>query len=239
MRGRTLERGTVLVLACGLIAGQAACVGEKPAEEAPPMAIEAPPARQLLAPDSAELSAAAPDSFDVVFETNKGNFTVRARRAWAPHGVDRFHYLAQYGFYNGARFFRVIPGFMAQFGMSGDPAITAVWQPLRIMDDPVKMGNTPGRVSFAMGGPNTRTTQLFINLVDNTRLDAMGFPAIGEVLEGMDVVGAINGEYGDPPQQMNQQGNITQRGNAYLAEAFTRLDYIKSTKLVHFNLSPG
>jgi cyclophilin family peptidyl-prolyl cis-trans isomerase len=186
----------------------------------------------LLAPDSAALVAPAPDSFDVVFETSKGNFTVRARRAWAPHGVDRFHYLVQHGFYNDARFFRVMPGFVAQFGMSGNPEITAVWQTRTIPPDPLKMGNKRGRVVYAMGDtPDTRTTQLFINLVDNDGLDADGFAAFAEVVDGMNVVDALHGGYGNPPRE--QQGYIAARGNAYLAEAYPLLDYIKVARMVH------
>jgi peptidyl-prolyl cis-trans isomerase A (cyclophilin A) len=187
----------------------------------------------LLTPDSTALAAPAPDSFDVVFETSKGNFTVRARRAWAPIGVDRFHYLVQNGFFNDARFFRVVPNFVVQFGLSGNPQITAVWKNRNIMDDSVRMGNKRGRITYAMGGPNTRTTQVFINLVDNDGLDARGFPAFGDVIDGMSVVESLYSGYGDPPDEAMQQPNITARGNAYLAEAYPLLDYIKTATMMH------
>jgi peptidyl-prolyl cis-trans isomerase A (cyclophilin A) len=211
----------IMVVACG--------PGDKPAADTTPAAPA--PSAALLTPDSAALVAAAPDSFDVVFETSKGNFTVRTRRAWAPLGADRFHYLVANGFFDDTRFFRVIPGFVAQFGLNGNPAVSAAWESLTIQDDPVKVGNKKGRITYAKGGPNSRTTQVFINLADNDGLDAMGFPAFGEVIDGMSVVESINGEYGNPPD--DQQMNIRMRGNAYLAESYPRLDQIKTAKIIH------
>jgi peptidyl-prolyl cis-trans isomerase A (cyclophilin A) len=212
--------------------GTAACgSGDKPADSAtaaPPAA----PSPALLTPDSAALAAAAPDSFDVVFETSKGNFTVRARRAWAPHGVDRFHYLVANGFYDDVRFFRVVPGFVVQFGINGNPTVSAVWENRNFADDPVTSGNKKGRMTYAKAdAPNSRSTQLFINLADNDALDGMGFAAIGDVVEGMSVVEALNGEYGDTPR--SQQGQMVMRGNAFLAESYPRLDYIKTARILH------
>jgi peptidyl-prolyl cis-trans isomerase A (cyclophilin A) len=183
----------------------------------------------LLEPDPAAVVAAAPDSFDVLFETSKGNFTVRAHRDWAPNGVDRFHYLVSHGYYDDARFFRAINGFMAQFGLHARPEVTAVWQEMRIPPDSVRMGNTRGRVSYAMGrSPDTRTTQLFINFGDNSRLDATGFAAFAEVISGMDVVDMINTEHGEMPNQ----GSISTSGNEYLDSEFPNLDYIKTARII-------
>ena len=218
---------------------QAACTtGEqKPADSATPAAatgtVTAAAPVALLTPDSAALAAPAPDSFDVVFETSKGNFTIRARRAWAPIGVDRFHYLVQHGFFDEARFFRVMRGAglsMVQFGMNGNVQIDAAWQERRIMDDPVKMGNKKGRITFAKTQfPNSRSTQFFINTGDNDFLDATGFAAFGEVIEGMSVVESITDKYGETPDQ----NMIRMRGNAYLKEGFPDLDYIKTASMKH------
>src|SRR5687768_9310649 len=140
--------------------------------------------QRLTRPDPAALSAPAPDSFKVAVETSKGNFTILARREWAPRGVDRFYHLVQLGYFDETRFFRVLRGFMAQFGVHGDPRVNAAWTPLTIEDDPVTQSNRRGTVSFANAGPNTRGTQLFINYSDNANLDGMGFAPIGEVIDG-------------------------------------------------------
>ena len=194
------KRVFALSAAVLFVALQAACTSaeQRPADSTPAVTtggtVTAAAPVALLTPDSAALAAPAPDSFDVVFETSKGNFTVRARRAWAPRGVDRFHYLVQHGFYDEARFFRVVPGFMVQFGLKGNVQVDSAWLDKRLMDDPVKMGNTKGRVTFAHAGANSRTTQLFINYADNSsNLDNLGFPAIGEVVEGMSVVESLHG----------------------------------------------
>jgi peptidyl-prolyl cis-trans isomerase A (cyclophilin A) len=189
----------------------------------------------LTNPDKAAIAAPAPDSFRVEFETSKGNFTVVAHRDWAPRGVDRFYHLVQLGFFDEVRFFRVLNGFMAQFGMNGNPDVTAAWEPLELEDDPVKMENTRGRVSFAMGGPNSRTTQLFINYVDNRNLDGMGFAPIGEVVgTGMAVVDSLYGDYGEGPPggPGPDQGRIAAQGNAYLNQSFPKLDYIRRARIV-------
>ena len=191
-------------------------------------------ASSLTKPDKNAIATPAPDSFKVAFETSKGNFTIVAHRDWAPRGVDRFYHLVQLGFFNDARFFRVLSGFMAQFGMNGDPRVTAAWEPLQLEDDPVKQKNTRGMVSFAMGGPNTRTTQLFINYADNMNLDGMGFAPIGQVVEGMSVVDSLYAQYGEgaPDGPGPSQERIAAQGNAYLTRDFPKLDFIKTARIV-------
>ena len=179
----------------------------------------------LMEPASDEMKTEAPQKYAVTFETTVGNFVLTVYRDWAPRGADRFYNLVTNGFYNEQRFFRVVPGFVVQWGMSGDPEITKQWANAHFLDDPVKESNTRGRISFAATNrPNSRTTQVFINLGDNTNLDDMRFAPFGEVTEGLDVVEKINAEYG---QQANQ-GSIAEQGNAYLQEVFPNMDYIKS-----------
>ena len=184
----------------------------------------------LLSPNDGELNQAAPDSFRVAMETSRGKLTIMARRAWSPHGVDRFYYLTKHRYYDSTYFFRVIESFVAQFGISGDPAVTAAWQERRIPDDPVKHSNTRGTVAFASEGPNTRTVQLFINLKDNPKLDTYGggFPPIGEVIDGMAVVDSLYSGYGEgaPSGFGPRQELITGQGNAYLRRYFPKLDYV-------------
>lgn len=180
------------------------------------------------------MSQKAPDTFRVAFETTRGSFVVEARREWAPQGVDRFYNLVGEGFFDDVRFFRVIEGFMAQFGISGDPEVASAWHSTRIPDDALGASNTRGRVSFATAGPGTRTTQLFINYGDNSRLDGMGFSPIGEVVEGMDVVDALHCGYGEgaPRGRGPDQGRIQREGNSYLASEFPDLDWIRGAKIV-------
>jgi len=192
-------------------------------------------ANGLVNPDTAALATPAPDSFKVAFETSKGNFVVQAHRDWAPRGVDRFYHLVQLGYFDETRFFRVISGFMAQFGLHGTPRVNAAWEPLRIADDPVKQTNRRGMVTFATSGPNTRTTQLFINYGNNANLDAMGFAPIGEVVEGMAVVDSLYADYGEgdgaPDGRGPYQARIAAEGNAYLARDFPRLDFIRRARI--------
>jgi len=192
--------------------------------------------QRLTRPDPAALAAPAPDSFKVAVETSKGNFTILARRDWAPRGVDRFYHLVQLGYFDETRFFRVLRGFMAQFGLHGDPRVNAAWEALRIEDDPVTQSNKSGTVSFATAGPNTRTTQLFINYGDNANLDGMGFAPIGEVVEGMAVVDSLYANYGEgaPDGSGPDQMRITAEGNAYLNRDFPRLDFIRRARVVPF-----
>ena len=172
-------------------------------------------------------AAQAPETFRVKFDTSKGPFVVEVHRSWSPNGADRFYELVQQKFFDETRFFRVVPGFIVQFGISGNPTLAANWRARRIPDDPVKQSNTRGTLCFAKGGPGSRTTQLFINLANNERLDASGFAAFGRVVDGMNVVDEINSEYGESPQQ----ARIQAEGNVYLKAKFPRLDYIKTARL--------
>ena len=180
----------------------------------------------LLKP--ASLTEKAPETFDVEFTTTKGNFAVRVTRAWAPLGADRFYNLAKNNFFDGAAFFRIVPNFIVQFGLGADPAVNRVWRSANIKDDPVTQSNKPGTVTFATAGPNTRTTQLFINFGDNAFLDRQGFSPFGTVTQGMDVVKNLYSGYGEKPDQ----GAITTQGKAYLDKNFPNLDLIRSTKIV-------
>jgi cyclophilin family peptidyl-prolyl cis-trans isomerase len=195
------------------------------------IAIDANP---LLHPQKAAMNRKAPPQFKASFQTSKGEFVVQVTREWAPLGADRFYNLVKSGFYDDCRFFRVIAGFMAQFGIHGDPAVSALWKGAKIDDDPGKQSNTRGRLSFATSGPNTRTTQLFINFGDNSRLDPLGFAPFGEVVEGMDVVDKLNSEYGEggPRGKGPMQAKIQTEGNKYLKQDFDRLDYIKTAKII-------
>lgn len=179
-------------------------------------------------PDDPEMKQTAPAEFRAKFETSVGTFVVKVVREWAPKGADRFYNLVRNGFYDDVRFFRVLPGFVAQFGIQGDPAISAKWRKATIADDSVKQSNTRGRLSFATGGPNTRTTQVFISYADNNRLDAMGFSAFGEVTEGMDVVDKLYSGYGEgaPSGRGPDQGRIQEEGNAYLKKQFEKLSTV-------------
>ncbi len=178
----------------------------------------------------AALTAQAPALYKASFDTSAGTFVVEVHRDWAPKGADRFYNLVKNGFYDDVRFFRVIPGFMVQFGMHGDPAVGAAWMRARITDDPVKESNKRGYITFAMAGPNTRTTQVFINFNDNSNLDGQGFAPFGKVVQGMSVVDKINAQYGAKPG--DDQGNIAAGGNAYLAKTYPKLDFIKKATIV-------
>ena len=182
----------------------------------------------------AALTATAPDTFKAQFVTTKGNFTVEVTRALSPNGADRFYNLVRSGFFSDVAFFRVIPGFMCQFGIHGDPAVAAKWREANIPDDAVKGSNTRGAITFATAGPGTRTTQLFINFGDNVGLDSQGFSPFGKVTDGMDVVDKINSEYGEgaPNGRGPDQGRIQAEGNTYLKTDFPNLDYIKSASVI-------
>ena len=170
----------------------------------------------------------APDSFRVRFATTKGDFVIEVHRAWAPLGADRFYNLVRSGFYDGVRFFRVLPGFMAQFGIHGDTAVVAAWRERVFPDDPVRRSNGPGMVTFATAGPGTRTTQVFINFVDNSRLDGMGFAPFGRVVSGVDVISKLYGGYGEgaPRGRGPDQMRLNIEGEKYLARQFPKLDKI-------------
>jgi len=184
--------------------------------------------------DPSKLTEKAPETFKAQFDTTKGKFTVEVTRAHSPNGVDRFYNLVRSGFFKDIAFFRVIPGFMCQFGIHGDPKVAAAWRAATIPDDPVKSGNARGAITFAKtGAPNSRSTQFFINFGDNKNLDGMGFASFGKV-EGMDVVDKINGEYGEgaPRGRGPDQGRIQAEGNAFLKKDFPNLDYIKSASIL-------
>jgi peptidyl-prolyl cis-trans isomerase A (cyclophilin A) len=180
----------------------------------------------LLHPET--LHAKAPEKFDVKFETTRGDFVVQVNRTWAPLGADRFYNLVKHGYFTGAAFFRVVPGFIVQFGLSPDPAVNRVWRNANIKDDPVTQSNKRGTLTFATAGPNTRTTQLFINYANNSGLDRQGFAPFGLVTSGMDVVDKIYSGYGEQPDQ----GAITSQGMSYLQKHFPNLDTIKSATIV-------
>jgi peptidyl-prolyl cis-trans isomerase A (cyclophilin A) len=184
-----------------------------------------PPA--LLHP--ATLKAKAPASFSAVFRTTKGTFVVTVRRAQAPRGADRFYNLVRARFFDGAEFFRVLKGFVVQFGISPYPAVSSAWENATIKDDPVLAHNVAGSVTFADAGPDTRTTQMFVNLANNSGLDVQGFAPIGRVTSGMAVVKKLYGGYGEAPSHAQQQ--IAEQGNAYLKKHFPKLDAIRTARI--------
>jgi peptidyl-prolyl cis-trans isomerase A (cyclophilin A) len=175
----------------------------------------------------ASLNEKAPDTYKAAFDTSAGAFVVEVHRDWAPNGADRFYNLVKYGFYDEGRFFRVVPNFMVQWGINGDPAVQALWRSANLKDDPTKQSNRRGYITFATAGPNTRTTQVFINFKDNGFLDNQGFAPFGQVVSGMDVVDKITSQYGEKPNQ----GQIQAAGNAYLEKEFPKLDYIKKATI--------
>ncbi len=176
--------------------------------------------------EPAKLKAKAPDAFKAKFETTQGTFVIEVHRDWAPNGADRFYNLVKNGYYDGEKFYRVVPGFVVQWGIHGDPSIATKWMHAIIPDDPVKETNKRGFVTYTQSGqPNTRSVQLFINLGDNSRLDSMGFAPIGKVIEGMDVVDKLYGGYADGLTKL--QGRIADEGNAFLEKNYPQLDAIK------------
>ena len=221
----------LLAAACLLFTGCSSTQKEAEKER------EAPPAAQQTPPEQAPAPSTAPaeekkaegdkNAYKVKFETSKGNFIVEVHRDWAPLGADRFKDLVKDKYFDGARFFRVLPGFVVQFGLAADPAKTKKWDK-PIKDDAVLRTNRLGSIVFATAGPETRTTQLFINLASNQRLDDQGFAPFGQVIEGMDVVQKLYAGYGERPEQ----GDITSHGNAYLTKEFPKLDFIKRATLM-------
>ncbi|OGS48617.1 MAG: peptidylprolyl isomerase [Elusimicrobia bacterium RIFOXYB2_FULL_62_6] len=187
----------------------------------------------LSDPSSANLKA--PATYKVKFKTSKGDFTVEVYKDWAPLGADRFYNLVKAGYFTDIAFFRVVSGFMVQFGIHGDPAVSAKWREARIQDDPVKQSNAKGNLTYAMAGPDTRTTQLFINFGNNAFLDSQGFPPFGKVTEGMSVVDSLYSGYGEgAPRGMGpDQGRIQMEGNAYLKKDFPKMDYILSAEVLN------
>ncbi len=189
----------------------------------------------LLNPEKENLTVKSPEKFQVKFETSKGNFIIEAKREYSPLAVDRFYYLVKNNYYNGNKFFRVVPNFVVQWGMKGIPEIDSTWEKLGVADEPVKLSNTIGTVAFARGGPKSRSNQLYINLGNNTRLDSTkyngvnGFPAFGKVIKGLDVVKSINPEYKQEPNQ----DSIMIKGNNYLNKNFPNLDYIITAEIIN------
>jgi peptidyl-prolyl cis-trans isomerase A (cyclophilin A) len=200
----------------------------------PPPPYVRPSDRPLLRPDASELKTPAPERFKARFTTSKGNFTITVDRSWAPLGADRFYHLVRGRFFEEARFFRVLSGFMCQFGIPADPAESALWKDETMSDDPVKESNTRGTVSYATAGPRTRTTQLFINYGNNRRLDRSGFAPFGKVTEGMDVVDKFYDGYGEgaPSGSGPHQKLMERQGNPYLQAEFPKLDYILKAEIV-------
>lgn len=184
--------------------------------------------------DQSRWAEISPDVYRVRFVTSRGPFVIRVRRAWAPWGADRFYYLVRNGFYDGTRFFRVLPGFVAQFGINGDPQIAASWKQRLFPDDTTRhQSNLQGRISFANAGPHTRNTQLFINLRNNPTLDK-NYAPIGEIVEGKSVVDSLWSRYGDGPPggRGPDQARIVAEGNQYLVREFPKLDYVKTARVV-------
>ena len=181
----------------------------------------------------AGLREQAPAVYKAKFDTTKGVFVIEVTREWAPLGADRFYNLVKNGFYDDVRFFRVISGFMVQFGIHGDPKVSAPWRDAQIKDDPVRQSNKRGYVTYAMAGPNTRTSQVFINFGDNASLDSQGFSPFGRVVSGMNVVDALNAEYGEgaPRGRGPDQSRMQREGNAYLMKDFGKLDSIKKATI--------
>jgi len=189
----------------------------------------------LMDPDHPLWREAAPAVFRVEVETSQGRFLIEAHREWAPLGVDRFYHLVRTGFFDDSRFFRVREGFIAQFGIPGDPAVSAVWKDRAFPDDPVVQSNTRGFLAYAMTGPNTRTTQLYINYGDNSRLDAEGFAPIGRIVAGMDVVDRLHAGYDEAAgggMRGGRQGQMLAEGNAHLDEHFPLLDKLIRARII-------
>ncbi len=204
-------------------------------ESSPPPPYVRPSDRPLVRPDAPEMKTQAPERFKVRFSTSQGDFTISVVRAWAPLGADRFYNLVRGRFFEEARFFRVMKGFMCQFGIAADPAESALWKDATIPDDPVSQSNTRGRVTFATSGRGTRTTQMFINYSNgNKRLDNKGFAPFGEVTEGMDVVDKLYSGYGEgaPAGSGPNQERIEAQGNPYLERDFPKLDWIRKAEIV-------
>lgn len=203
----------------------------------PRAAGESPERLALFAPDAPIFQRPAPARFRVEFETTAGNFAIDVHRDWAPIGADRLYHLVRAGFFDDSRFSRVVPNFIVQFGIPGDPRVTAEWKDRRLNDDPVRHPNARGAIAYAMTGPNTRTHQFFISRMDNTRLDAQGFSPLGEVVAGMDVVDRIYSGYGETSgggMRAGKQQEVLSQGNAWLDANFPKLD-----RLIRARIVPG
>ena len=211
--------------------------GEPPTQIAQPVAAPPAPSAPAEKPSLLKLDAfrePAPAMYRAKFTTSKGDFVIEVQRDWAPQGADRFFNLVKNGYFNDVRFFRVIKNFMVQWGIHGQGEVNAVWRNANIPDDPVKQSNKRGFITFATAGPNTRTTQVFINYADNGQLDRIGFAPFGKVTSGMDVVDGLFGGYGEgaPQGRGPNQGRMQSEGNAYLVRDFANLDYIIEASIV-------
>lgn len=228
-RGVRQERSIGGLLCLILLSGCASA--SAPAPGSPPPTASVSP---LMDPRHPSMTAAAPDRFRVLFETTQGDFVVEVTSSQAPLGAARFHNLVREGYYDGTHFFRVLQGFVVQFGIHRDPTVSRIWRDAIIPDDPVTGSNSRGTLTYGTAGPNTRTTQLFINLVDNPRLDGLGFAPFARVTGGMDVVDRLYGGYGEGAPMGNgpDQGRIQSEGSAYLERDFPRLDRIVRARIV-------
>jgi peptidyl-prolyl cis-trans isomerase A (cyclophilin A) len=222
-----MKQFLTILFVCGAAFAQTKSTAASPAKTSTAAKKSPAPVRSLLDPST--LKATAPAVYKAKFTTTQGDFVVQVTRAWAPIGADRFYNLVRGGFFNGAPFFRVIPGFMAQFGLNPDPKVSAAWRSQDLMDEPVKQSNKRGFISYAKAGPNTRTTQVFINYGDNSRLDPDGFAPFGEVIEGMDVVEKFYSGYGDNP---STQGSIQQLGKPWILKNMPQVDSTKIAAIV-------
>ncbi len=243
---RYSAKNVILVWGCFIISIAAAAQTPAPAPVKKPATAAKVPAANAAQYDPAllqpaTLRAKAPAEYEVKFVTTAGEFTIKVTRAWAPNGADRFYNLVRHHFYDGAAFFRVLPGFMAQVGISAYPEVAKVWDSATIKDDPIVQSNHRGFVSFATAGPNTRTTQFFINYGNNEALDRSGFSAFGVVSDGMEVVDKLYNGYGEgaPDGHGPDQGKITSLGRAYLEKGFPKLDTIRSATLVPAAAAPA
>ena len=223
------------LLSAGVLAAQAPPPAKSaPAKTAPKapaktgVAAKAAPRPSASLMNPASLRAVAPPLYRVKFTTTHGDFVVEVHRDWAPIGADRFYNLVRNRFFNDSAFFRYVPGFIVQWGLPASAAVAKVWENANLKDDPVTKSNRKGTITFATAGPNTRTTQLFINLRDNAGLDGQGFAPFGEVTEGMDIVTGLYSGYGEQPDQ----DRLRTQGKPYLDRAFPKLDLIKSTTII-------
>lgn len=225
--------GLLLFSACSSEPTETAAPKQEPAASQPSTAPAEETANSALF-DPTRADEKAPATYNVKFETTKGDVLIKVTRSWAPNGADRFYNLVKIGYFDDTAFFRVLPGFMAQFGISGNPEVNRIWKNSQVPDDPVKESNRRGYLTFATAGPDTRTTQLFINFADNSRLDGQGFAPIGRVVEGMEVVDSIYSGYGEgaPQGKGPKQEFIQAGGNEYLKKFFPKVDYIKKASVV-------
>jgi peptidyl-prolyl cis-trans isomerase A (cyclophilin A) len=211
---KIMKRGSIVLGVLAALVAGISLTAQTPAEKA--AKLRNPPA----------LNEKAPDTYKAKLDTSKGVIVLEVHRDWAPLGADRFYNLVKAGFYDDVRFFRVLDGFMAQFGMNGNPSVQTIWSRANFKDDPVKQSNKRGYVSFATAGPNSRSTQVFINFVDNAGLDGQGFAPFAQVVEGMDVVDKLYTGYGR--NNVPNQARIMTEGNAYLQKEYPKLDFIKT-----------